>query len=175
MKSFTPPLRFPFDLGDLSQAGSAVTVEAGADELPRIAEWAGVQGVERFRAIVNLRRISTTRFGYQADLEADIVQNCVVTLEPVPAHIARHIDRELHLVQRAPVEEGELTLAAGDDDVPETITSLDFDLASPLLEEFALAIDPYPRKAGAAFARATEPEAAPESPFAVLKSLKERG
>ena len=57
--------------------------------------------------------------------------------------------------------------------MPETIVSLDYDLAAPLLEEFALAIDPYPRKAGAAFAVPAEPDDAPESPFAVLKTLKE--
>ncbi len=175
MKSFTPPLQHLYDLGDLTQAGAAVTVEAGTDDLPRIAAWANVEGVKSFRGSVNLRRIATTAFGFEADLEAEVVQNCVVTLEPVSSRIARHIDRELHLVQRAPVEEGELSLAAGDDDVPETITSLDFDLAAPLLEEFALAIDPYPRKPGVAFAPPVDPGERSESPFAVLKSLKEKG
>ncbi len=175
MKTFTPPIQHMYDLGDLSQAGAAVTVEAGADDLPRIAAWAGVESVKSFRGSVNLRRITTTRFGFEADLEAEIVQNCVVTLEPVVSQIARHIDRELHFVPRAPVEEGELSLAAGDDDVPETITNLDFDLAAPLLEEFALAIDPYPRKPGVAFTLPADLEEQPESPFAVLKSLKEKG
>ncbi len=175
MKSISPPLQHMFDLGDVSQAGAAVTVEAGKDDLPRIAAWAGVEAVKSFRGSVDLRRIAVTRFGLEADLEAEIVQNCVVTLEPVTSRIARHIDRELHLVQRAPVDEGELSLAAGDDDVPETITSLDFDLAAPLLEELVLAIDPYPRKPGVAFAPPPEAEEPPESPFAVLKSLKEQG
>lgn len=175
MKSFMPPLQHNFDLGDLSQAGSVVDVAAGDAELARIAEWAGVDAVSRFQAAVNLRRLSQSRFQFDADLDADIVQSCVVTLEPVPSHITRHIARELHLASRMPAEEGELTLSAGDDEVPEIITSLDYDLAAPLLEEFALAIDPYPRKEGAAFAPPEEPKDAAESPFAVLKSLKEQG
>lgn len=175
MKTFDPPLQHIFDLGDLSLAGSVVNVEAAGDELARIARWAGVNAVNRFRAVIDLRRLSQNRFHFDAELEAEVVQNCVVTLEPVQSPIARHITRELHLAHRMPVEEGELTLAAGDDDVPETITSLDYDLAAPLLEELALAIDPYPRKAGAAFAPPAESQAAPESPFAVLKSLKDRG
>lgn len=175
MKQIIPPLQHMFYLGDLSQAGATVTVKPEPGDLPRLAAWAGVQAVKAFQGIVSLRRISTTRFGFEADLAADVVQACVVTLEPVESRIARHIVRELHLVQRAPMEAGELTLAAGDDDVPETISSLDYDLAAPLLEEFALAIDPYPRKAGATFAPPADPEESQESPFAVLKSLKDRG
>jgi uncharacterized metal-binding protein YceD (DUF177 family) len=175
MKSPAPPLQHLFDLGDLSQSGSVVKVEAGGDELARIAKWAGVDAVSRFAAVVNLRRLSQARFNFDADLDADIVQSCVVTLEPVQSHITRHVARELYLAARMSAEEGELTLSAGDDDVPETITSLSYDLAAPLLEEFALAIDPYPRKEGAAFAPPADRQVAPESPFAVLKSLKERG
>lgn len=175
MKQIAPPLTHMFDLGDLTHAGSTVTVAPADEELPRIAAWAGVEAVKTFQAIVGLRRISTTHFGFEADLAADIVQACVVTLEPVPARIERHVSRELNLVQRAPVDEGELSLAAGDDDVPETITSLHYDLAAPLLEEFALAIEPYPRKAGVAFTPPAESEESRESPFAVLKSLKDRG
>jgi uncharacterized metal-binding protein YceD (DUF177 family) len=175
MKTLAPPLEHVFDLGDLSHAGSEITVKAKGDELAQLAKWAGVDAVRNFQAIVGLHRISQTQFGYEADLEADVVQSCVVTLEPVEARIARHISRELHLALRRPVEQGELTLAAGDDDVPETIASPDYDLAGPLLEEFVLAIDPYPRKEGVAFAPPSDPGEARESPFAVLKALKDQG
>ena len=46
---------------------------------------------------------------------------------------------------------GELSPAAGGDDVPEEIDSTRYDLVAPLLEEFSLAIDPYPRAPGVAF------------------------
>jgi uncharacterized metal-binding protein YceD (DUF177 family) len=175
MKNVEPPLQHIYDLGDLSQAGAEVTVAAAPDDLPALAHWAGVDSVKRFAAEVDLRRLSQSRFNYEADLTADIVQSCVVTLEPVETRISRHITRELHLAPRLPKDEvGELTLAAGDDDVPETIQSLDYDLAAPLLEEFVLAIDPYPRKAGVAFDPPIEPEAPQSSPFAVLKALKDR-
>ena len=175
MKTITPPVQHMFDLGDLSQAGSIVTVQAAPADLPQLAAWAGVEAVRSFKGIVSLRRISHTHFAFEADLEAEVVQNCVVTLEHVTSQIARHLERELQLVPHAPVDKGELTLTAGDDDVPEAITNRNYDLAAPLLEEFALAIDPYPRKGGVAFAQPAEPEEACENPFAVLKSLKERG
>jgi hypothetical protein len=170
-----PPLHHVFDLGGLSLAGSVVTVRAAGDELARLAEWAGVETVRAFAGTVDLRRVSQTRFNLEADLEADIVQRCVVTLEPVETRIARHIARELLLAPNARPAEGELTLAAGDDDVPETIASLDYDIVAPLLEELVLAIDPYPRKPGAAFDPPAEPDDAPESPFGVLKTLKNQG
>lgn len=170
-----PPIQHLFDLGDLSQAGSIVEVAARGDELARLAQWAGVNAVRAFKAAVDLRRLSQTHYALEADLEADVVQSCVVTLQPVESHISRHISRELLLAPDARPQAGELTLSAGDDDVPEAIDSLEYDLAAPLLEELVLAIDPYPRAPGAAFAPPKEPDDAPESPFAVLKSLKEQG
>jgi hypothetical protein len=174
-----PPLQHLFDLGDLGQAGAEVTVAAAPEALPGLAAWAGVDSVKTFTATVTLRRLSQSRFSFEAELVADVVQSCVVTLEPVESRIGRQISRELQLAPRLPREmphpHEELTLSAGDDDVPETITSLDYDLAAPLLEEFALSIDPYPRKAGVAFAPQAEPEVPQSSPFAVLKALKDRG
>lgn len=171
MKDDTP-LHHLFDLGDLSQAGSDVAVAAKGDELARVAKWAGVDAVRSFSATVSLRRISQTRFDFEADLSAHVVQSCVVTLEPVENQIDRHVSRELLLAPNARPAAGELTLSASDDDVPETIDSLEYDLARPLLEEFVLAIDPYPRKAGATFSPPGDPADRTESPFALLKNLK---
>ncbi|MDE2492706.1 MAG: hypothetical protein KGL97_02265 [Alphaproteobacteria bacterium] len=167
------PICHVFDLGDLSQAGSHVVVAARSDELEALARWAGVDTVRAFTAGVELRRTSQNRFAFEAELSADIVQSCVATLEPVSTHIARHLARELHYVPHSHADGGELTLAAGNDDVPEEINSLDYDLAGPLLEEFVLAIDPYPRKEGATFESPKEHAETPESPFAMLKSLKQ--
>jgi uncharacterized metal-binding protein YceD (DUF177 family) len=169
------PFSHDYDLGDLGRGGAEIAVVAQGEDLARIAHWADVNAVERFSATVALRRQSATRFTLDADLAADVVQECVVTLEPVKSRIERHVHRELHLaesVRLKPNETVPLGAGAGDDEVPEEIGSLDYDLAAPLLEEFALAIDPYPRAAGAEFAAPREPEVQPENPFAVLKSLK---
>lgn len=171
-KDLDTPFTHMFDLGGLTHAGSDVAVEAPADVLEALAAWADVRQVKRFAASVHLKRIGQNRFSYAAELTAHVVQGCVVTLEPIESHISREVARELHLMPRKVEEAGELTLSAGDEDVPEVITSLDYDLAAPLLEEFVLAIDPYPRKEGAAFEPPPSAEILPESPFAVLKALK---
>ena len=165
-----------YDLGDLGRAGDQVAIALKESDRKRLAEWAELESVEAFEATVDLKRISANRFGYHARLSSDIVQSCVVTLEPVRSHIEREFSRDLHLVgvrHHEPYGEA-LTLAAADDEAPEEIDSPDFDLAGPLLEEFSLAIDPYPRAPGVKF-ESPAAEVAPESPFAALKSLKTRG
>jgi hypothetical protein len=170
------PIQRPYDLSDLSTAGYETKIEAGAEDLRRIAQWAGVEAVTRFVARVTLHPLSQTRFQFDAELEADIVQICVVTLEQVETHIARSLSRILHLMpgaHRFADKGGIVTLADGDDDEgPEEIASPRYDLAAPILEDFVLAIDRYPRAPGVAFEASEAAAEKPESPFAVLKKLK---
>jgi len=96
----------------------------------------------------------------------------------VTSHISRKFHRELHLipnVHRFADKGGAVTLDAADDDAPEEIARSRYDLAGPLLEEFVLAIDPYPRAPGVAFEVPAPESDKPESPFAVLKQLKGQG
>jgi len=167
------PITRTFDLGDLSDAGHATTITASAAELQRLAEWEDVAAISLFQGEVTLKRLSPTRFTYAARLTAEVTQNCVVTLEPVRSHIERTFTRQLHYATaRHPEKGGALTLGAADDEVPEEIESLKFDLAGPLLEELSLAVDPYPRAPGVAFTPPEEPKDAGDNPFAVLKGLK---
>ncbi|MBS0472028.1 MAG: hypothetical protein JSR60_13220 [Proteobacteria bacterium] len=171
------PFERLFDLRDLGRAGAELRIEADEAQRARIAAWADIAAVKSFAADVTLRRHSASNFSLDADLVAEIVQQCVVTLAPVESRIALPIHRQMHLTQnlRHRGEVIELADGAGDDDAPEEIDSLDYDLAAPLLEEFALAIDPYPRASGVEFAAPEEAQPKPESPFAVLKALKDRG
>ena len=174
MKQGGAPFVRTYDLGDLGRAGDRIAVALKESDRKRLAEWAEIESVVAFEATVELKRISANRFGYHARLSSDIVQSCVVTLEPVRSHIEREFSRELHLVDHGRHEGEAMTLAAADDEAPEDIESRDFDLAGPLLEEFSLAIEPYPRAPGVTFESPAE-EVAAESPFAALRSLKTRG
>ncbi len=174
----TPPLERFFDLDRLGRADAEVTVTADADALKRLARWADVETVELFKADIALHKLPASHFRLDFVLAADIVQACVVTLEPVRSHIARDFTRELHLSSakhRHAVAPEEMMLSAGGDEAPEEIASPHYDLAAPLLEELLLAIDPYPRAPGAELPESPDAAApAPESPFAALKVLKER-
>ncbi|MEZ5864911.1 MAG: DUF177 domain-containing protein [Geminicoccaceae bacterium] len=79
-------------------------------------------------------------------LEADATQRCVVTLEPVAAHLDVEIERYFVLGPEAAVEE---ILISPDDEEPEPLDGSWLDLGEIAVEELALALDPYPRAADA--------------------------
>jgi uncharacterized metal-binding protein YceD (DUF177 family) len=169
------PLSHDYNLARLGNAGDVVTFTADADVRAAIARWSGVVSVEALETKVDIRKLSPTRFGLTFHLTADVTQSCVVTLEPVKSHLERSFDRELHFVGgsiRHKVAESEVVLDADPEEAPEEIQSLHYDLAVPVLEEYALSLEPYPRRPGVAFSVKTDPEDRPESPFAVLKGLK---
>jgi hypothetical protein len=165
-----------YNLARLGHAGDEVRLEADEAQRAEIAALAGALSLSRFIATVTLRKTGATRFALDYRLDAEVTQACVVTLEPVTAVIARDFTRELHFsgTGRRPPEAADLDLSDRDEDEPEEIDNLHYDLAGPALEEFLLALDPYPRRPGVAFDPGTAGDPPPESPFAVLKSLKSR-
>jgi uncharacterized metal-binding protein YceD (DUF177 family) len=169
------PISLNYNLGRLGQAGDVVNFEAGADERAALAKFAGLLDVPELRAKITLKKLAPTRFEIAYDFTAQVIQSCVVTLEPVPARIQKSFTRELHHTPNLRrVSKEEVLVAPGDDEEPEEIESLQFDLAAPFLEEFLLALDPYPRAPGVEFTPPAGAGEAPESPFAVLKNLKSR-
>lgn len=172
--SESPPFAHPYNLNRLRQAGDEVAFKPVDQERAALARFAGVLRVDAFAGRVELKKLSPDRFRLTFVLEAAIVQACVVTLVDIPAHIECRFLRELHFSPpsrrpSAPPPAADVPL---EEDAPEEIDSLHYDLATPLIEEFVLALDPYPRAPGVEFQPSGEAEQAPENPFAVLKGLK---
>lgn len=170
----TLPLEHLHDLTTIPVSGYELDVVPGADELRALAEWAGVDEVTRLNAHVSVRAQSRTRFLEEAEFEADIVQSCVVTLQPVRTHIARDFTRVLNLTPGArhfADKASPVSAASVAEDTPDEIDSPVYDLGTPLREELALAIDPYPRAPGVAFEAPADDDHT-ESPFSVLKKMQ---
>ena len=102
-------------------------------------------------------------------VKAEAEQVCGITLEPLPVTVdARFV---VALVEEADVTpEVEVTL---DDDSPDVIEDGKIDLGQYAVEQFALSLDPFPRKPDAEFVQPEEP--AEISPFAVLKQMRTAG
>lgn len=174
------PFTYFFDLGGLSDAGADITLSPNDAERAAIAQWLGIEAVGRLQAIVRLSRARDDEYALAASFEADVVQACVVTLEPVPAHLAGEFSRLFKVMgrrggghrRRGAEGGGSVELSHLEDDEPELIESASIDLAAPLLEEMSLALDPYPRAPGVAFEAPKEEKTVSESPFAVLEGLK---
>jgi uncharacterized metal-binding protein YceD (DUF177 family) len=113
-------------------------------------------------------------------LDAEVVQPSVVSLEPVRQSISEPFDRVF-----LPGGEKSFAGPAGaevfvdleGEDLPDHFEGAEADLSDLIVETLALAIDPYPRAEGETLADADMPddEDAPESPFAALKKLKDKG
>jgi uncharacterized metal-binding protein YceD (DUF177 family) len=172
------PLSHDYNLARLGNAGDTVRFAADDAQRADIARWSGVVSLERFEVQVDIRKSSPSRFGLDYHLTADVTQSCVVTLDPVPAHIDHRFTRELHFagpVRHKPVQGDsgtDLVLDSAAEEGPEEIESLHYDLAGPVLEEYVLSLEPYPRCPGVEFAPESEPPEARNNPFAVLKGLK---
>lgn len=164
------PFSHIYNLNRLGQAGDEVRLDLAEAERAALARFAGVLRIEAFQASVALAKLSADRFRLDFTLDAHLAQACVVTLADVFSRIQSRFTRELHFspaLKREQVVDVPL-----EDDMPEEIDSLHYDLAAPLIEEFILSIDPYPRAEGVEFQAPKAGEASPESPFAVLKGLK---
>lgn len=156
-------------------------IEANAAERTALATRFGLLRLDHLRAKFTLRRLRKDQIRVKGRIEASLVQACVVTLDPVPADIAESF--ELDFIEastgRAGDGIGEIDLEFDAPDGPEPLTGPEIDLGEVTSEQLGLAIDPYPRKADAAFpsewgaAAATEPAPVEKvNPFAALEKFK---
>jgi hypothetical protein len=141
-----------------------------------MAEAAGLREISSVRASFDLALQSGGRVHVTGRIQARIGQTCVVTLDP----IENEIDEEVDLMF-APSEQLSEFIGVADDipdsdaetaDPPEPIENGVIDLGRLAADMLYLAIDPYPRKAGAEFepqVAATDPD---DHPFAALKALQ---
>lgn len=147
------PVSFPVSVVRLPQKGLPVAIEADAEQRALLAEAHGLLSVERFRADLLVAKWKGDGVEVSGRLEADITQACVVSLDPVPAHIGEDISailvpEESRLARHDFRASGEILLAAEGPDSPETFSGDRIDVGALAEEFFALAIDPYPRKEG---------------------------
>jgi uncharacterized metal-binding protein YceD (DUF177 family) len=149
-------------------------IEANEEERARLAERFGLIALPSFAADVELRRLAGGRVRLDATLRAEVVQPCVVTLEPVPGTVEEAFT--LVYAPDAP-EVIEDVLVSGDEEIVAPLVGESIDIGEAAAQELSLALDPFPRADGAALP-AAEPETAAEaaetgrSPFAALAKLR---
>jgi uncharacterized metal-binding protein YceD (DUF177 family) len=149
-----------------------VTITASEAEKVSLAEEYGLQAVRGLSATLEVKPIAD---GVEVDghVTADVVQTCVVSLVPVDERIDETFTiRYTREAPRAPRPDEEFVLDADMPDPPDLLEGPTLDLGSVAEEQFALALNPYPRAPGAELpAEASDPGDAADSPFAVLSAL----
>ena len=170
----TSPFTHVVNVRTLPRKGRDERREANETEREAIARHLDVPAVER--AVFAAEVLPWKRDGIRiaGHLDVELTQVCVVSLEPVPAHIDEPFEALLVpegsrlAAPREPTVE--MTLDAEGEDAPETFSGDTIDLAETWLEFLTLALDPFPRAPGAELS--VDDGAAKPSPFAALAALK---
>lgn len=179
-ESKASPIAYPVNIARLPARGMLVKIEADVDQRAALASEHGLRAVERFRA--ELEVTSWKRGGVKVvgRVRAAIVQDCIVTLDPLEASVDEEISAifvpegsKLALPKTS--AEGEILLDAEGEDGPELFSGDSIDVGQLAEEHFALGIDPYPRKAGVALPDAGDGEDEPRGPlYEKLAALKSK-
>jgi len=152
--------------------GARLELAAGDDERKAVAERLGLESLDRFEAHATLYRNGDI-VRAEGRLGASLDQRCVVTGEPVAAHVDEAFEILFRPEPQTSRSEEEIELAAEDCDVVFHDGST-IDLGAAIADSLALSLDPYPRCAGAeaALKEAGVLSEADASPFAALAKLK---
>lgn len=169
----THGFRRTIGVGKIGEQGLNQTITATEEERAKIAAFLGLQQIRSFTAEIALTRWRAKGVVVSGSFKADVVQTCVVTLDPLDAKIEGSFERRFEpgAKVRDPVEEAqEILLDPMAEDPPEPLGH-DVDLGEILVEELSLNLDPYPRKPGVEY-QGDPAETQRENPFAALAKLK---
>lgn len=165
------PWSHPVVVAKIPAAGLHVTFAANAAERAALAQTAGVRDILEAQASFHLTHV---RGAIQARgrVSGLIGQDCVVTLEPLESRVEEDIDVTFAEPDTAAAAAPKVDIDEDEPDPPEIIVNGAIDLGRLATDMLFLGIDPYPRKAGAAFTATVEASAPEEHPFAALKALQ---
>lgn len=145
-------------------------ISANAEERAALAERFELRKIDRLEAEFSLRRAGNGVIHVKGRVQGDVVQSCVVTLEPVAARIDEEFAADFAAEAKGQAAEEEIDFDAADP--PEAIRNGHIDLGELAAEHLSLALDPYPRAPGARLPQGpepAEPEERPVNPFSILK------
>ncbi|HTO30166.1 MAG TPA: DUF177 domain-containing protein [Pararhizobium sp.] len=175
-----PAFSYPVKVGNISANAVKVHLEANEAERAALREQWNVSDVLSLTSDLQIARWKKDGVKIKGHVKAKIVQACVVTLDPVEAEIdepveAIFVPENSRLARIAATDSVEMILDPEGPDLPDTFTGDTIDVGLAVTEYAALAIDPYPRKAGASFEERIESSQKDDvrpNPFAVLKDWK---
>lgn len=171
----TPPWSRPLPLHDLARGPVTLDLEPNAEERAAIAKALSLKSLPALTARVTVKPWFDG-VELSGRFQATVEQVCGVSLDPFEQPVEGDIDVRAVPAgspQAADAEGGEVELDLDAPDPPDVLEGDFVDVAAYVIEHFALEIDPFPRKPGAEFE--FTPPAEEESPFAILKKLKDPG
>ena len=168
----TPEFSRPLPVGQIGMAELSRSIEATPEECARVAERLGLQSLVAFTAAFRIsRQAGGDEYLAHGRIHARAVRSCVVSLEDFTE--PTDLDFTIRFVTHEASKEEALEAPYDYEDGPDEVLYEDdaLDLGEAAVQEYALSLDPYPRKPGARM-----PELGQEGghPFDVLKNLARR-
>ncbi len=163
-------------LDSMPTTGRDLALTVDKDERDQIADDLGIVSLDRLQVKLHAVRF---RGGIRVTgrLEAIVVQQSVITFEPVTQEIGEPIDR-IFLPGAEKAYSGqadaEIFVDLEGEDIPDHFDGNEADLTDLIVETLSLAIDPYPRAPGESLGELGSDGLEEElNPFAGLKKLKQ--
>lgn len=162
---------------DVPERGLSESRDATGEECIELARELDILSCDHLAVSYRIEAAGAGRYTFSGNVEADVAQACVVTLEPVPAHISEAFSVELvpaSDLEDEPIVFGDREVSSVPDVEP--IEKGRIAAGAIVFGVLSAALPPYPRKDGAAFdwvdPKADPAEEDAENPFAALTKLK---
>lgn len=170
----------PFKVERLRGGSMRLQIEADAAERAALIDRFDLVALDRLEADLTIRAGAGGTVRLSGRLIADATQACIATLEPVPAPL--DVAFEMSFAEDAADDGlGEIVIDMDAEDSPDPIENGEIDLGEAVVQQMAVALDPYPRSPDAPSFDDDDPDSAdgngPDvepaparpSPFAVLR------
>lgn len=170
------PFSHAIRVSDVPAAGRKLRLSANADERACLAGKLGVAAIERLDAEIELLPLDESALRVRGTLDSDLVQTCIVTLDPVRQTVHETFDL-VFLPEERRSDDGAKTVLLDpmDDEDRDYYRDGRLDLGPIVAEHLALGLDPYPRQPGTDFPAHIEDDTSDRvSPFESLRQLKDR-
>lgn len=174
---------------DISEETQHIEINANEEQRLELAERLNIDSIGKLQADLNIALVAG-KVSVSGKLEADVLQQCVVSLDPVPARIEEKVEawfideegpismakaRHLQLMKKG---QKELPILDEEDD-PEVIVDGQIDLVDVIAEHLALALDPYPHAEGVHYEQGDDKPHEGitderKNPFAALKDWRDK-
>ncbi|MFN3868597.1 MAG: YceD family protein [Hyphomicrobiaceae bacterium] len=163
-------------VADVGERGVEAQRTATAAERGEIAAALDIPACDSLEVTYQIRPISGARFRMIGRLTADVLQSCVVTLEPVRSRIEEPLEEEFWPPDQ--ISEAESGLDAEQEalavTIAEPIENGRLEVGRVVYQRLGTALEPFPRAPGAELDEsvAATPQEPLSGPFAVLARLK---
>ena len=147
-----PEFSRPVEIESLGDRPIRFDVHADPGERAKLARRFGLTELRSLSAHIDLERDAAGDIRLAGRITADVVQTCVVTLEPIRSTIEATVNRVFTSASGPDMDNSEEVFLAPDADEPaEHLAGGTIDVGEAVAETLGLEIDPFPRAPGAVF------------------------